>query len=216
MPGLTKVFSVLALIVLMGLAGAATAQPTVSGAPPVPPIPNTDVFTQMRLDFAQKNSNPGWDVDPERERLFKTIQDKDYVNAFNLAGVWLEKTPVDAPVHHLRAYSALQLGDYPAHFRHLAFYYGLLRSITAQGDGRSPETAWKVIAVAEEYAVLRHLDAKVKEQSLLVGMIDQMECDLDGQSVTFYFDVKIPMAKVHEMLNPQEPDGGTPPSPPGQ
>jgi len=44
---------------------------------------------------------------------------------------------------------------------------GVLDSILRSGDGRKPETAFQVIALSEEYAVMHHLGLRVAGQSLI-------------------------------------------------
>lgn len=56
------------------------------------------------------------------------------------------------------------------------------------GDGRTPETAWKVISVGEEYAILRVFGMKHLGQSLTPDWRDRMEVELDGAPLTLYFD----------------------------
>ena len=74
---------------------------------------------------------------------------------------------------------------------------GLLESIMGSGDGKSPETAWKVIQVPEEYMILLILGAKPVQQSLTntEPVCDMIEATIDGQTYTFYFDI----SKVMEL-----------------
>ncbi len=71
----------------------------------------------------------------------------------------------------------------------------ILDSILDSGDGNSPETAYVVINIVEEYAVLDHFGLRLTSQSLLnkdgrvydviVGTAE------DGAERDFYFDVTI-------------------------
>jgi tetratricopeptide (TPR) repeat protein len=83
-----------------------------------------------------------------------------------------------------------------------AFYYliayGLIQSILASGDGKTPETAYQVIAVSEEYVITDVLGYKVAQQVLLdiegssydeLKVIDR-ETD---EEMTLYFNVDILM-----------------------
>jgi hypothetical protein len=75
-------------------------------------------------------------------------------------------------------------------------FRGLIDSIRSSGDGKSPATAWVVISVDEEYAVLRALEFKPSGQSLLRQnghSYDVMKAkNDDGTEQTFYFNVDIP------------------------
>ncbi len=44
----------------------------------------------------------------------------------------------------------------------------LLQKILATGDGKTPETAYRVHSVGQEYAILRALGVEVRQQSLVV------------------------------------------------
>jgi len=77
--------------------------------------------------------------------------------------------------------------------------YGLIQSILGSGDGKSPETAYQVIAVTEEYIITDVLGYKVKEQALVdikgssYDLLDVTNIKTD-EKTTLYFNVDIPMA----------------------
>ena len=160
-------------------------------------------FTKMRMDYANSpDFSPMWKTEPEREKFFEALKNKDIEKALSISEQWLQKCPVDAEMHAYRGYICRDLGDLKTAFYHLHMYYGLLASVAASGDGRSTKTAWKVISVSEEYYLLREIGAKRKEQALIDGKYDQMVCDLKGREVTYYFDVSISMAWIHKSLKP--------------
>lgn len=71
---------------------------------------------------------------------------------------------------------------------------GLLRSIAQSGDGMTPETAYVVIGVAEEYTLLGARGVQVVRQSLLQtdkGPIDALEVvnPANNERQTVYFNV---------------------------
>jgi hypothetical protein len=70
---------------------------------------------------------------------------------------------------------------------------GLLRSIEQSGDGMTPETAYVVIGVAEEYSFLGATQVQVARQSLLQtdrGPVDALEVVApNGERQTVYFNV---------------------------
>ena len=81
---------------------------------------------------------------------------------------------------------ALAPGDAaPAPSAHIA-------KIMAKGDGRSPETAYKVGSVREEYEIVRALGLAVKSQSLIGGKkpYDMLEVvDARGNVLRLWFDI---------------------------
>jgi hypothetical protein len=167
----------------------------VLAADPAAGEPDVSFFTKLRMDYSKrKDFSPMWKINGEREAVVAAYKEKDYKRAFELAGQWLAKCPVDADIHTLRSASATPLGDIKSYIYHMHFAYGLMQSVTASGDGRTPKTAFKVISVAEEYSVLREFGAQVTKQALVDGPCDKMDCKFpDGTEVTLYFDVSIPM-----------------------
>lgn len=64
-----------------------------------------------------------------------------------------------------RAYS--EIGDRQKAEFHKTVYLGLVNSIIASGDGKSPETAYNVVTTEEEYAVMRALGLSVWSQEIV-------------------------------------------------
>ena len=166
-------------------------------------LPSPEDFTKLRMEFAQQPGfNPLWKIEPARMAIIEVYQGKDYQKAFDLAGSWLLQYPVDADIHFVRSGSANYLGDIVSATRHLYFAYGLLASIAESGDGKTPETAFKVISVSEEYSLLNDFGAKPIRQSLIEGPCDKMECQLpDGSPITYYFNVAISMAAMEKQMS---------------
>lgn len=69
----------------------------------------------------------------------------------------------------------------------------MLGTVMSSGDGLTPETAFKVIRIGDEYKVLQTMFkmGELRMQSRLVGDIDEM---------TLYFDTAIPSARDSEIL----------------
>jgi hypothetical protein len=91
------------------------------------------------------------------------------------AALALALSPVPAPAD----------GPPPAPSAHIA-------KIMAKGDGRSPETAWKVGSVREEYEIVAALGLTVKSQSLIGGKkpYDRLEvADAHGNLLRLWFDI---------------------------
>jgi hypothetical protein len=159
-------------------------------------------YTEQRMSLSQKpNYDPAWDHAEERQAMFDAFKAGDTAKTAALGKAWLEKFPVDAEAHLLIALAAKRAGDFKGYCEHMVPFYGLLESITSTGDGKTPETAFKVIAVAEEYFLLREIGATVKAQSL-VGSCDKMEVEFrGGEARTIYFDVSISLKAMQRMFD---------------
>jgi len=170
---------------------------------------NVDFFTKLRLDYAkdpQTKYFPNWDHDPEFEAIVKAYRAGKVDEVIKLADPWLKKCPVDADTHLRVAMSLKEIGDLPGYNYHLGVFYGLLQSITSAGDGLTPETAFKVISVQEEYQLLQEIGAKVEKQTLVTGPCDKMDVSRrDGKvKSTYYFNVAIPMRAMQDALDKKE------------
>lgn len=169
-----------------------------------PKLPTGQDFTDFRMAYAARpDFSPLWKGHEDREALFSAYKEKDHQKVADLSKPWLEKVPVDADAHFIRAQALKKLGDWPGFIYHWHCFYGLLQSITASGDGKSKETAFKVISVAEEYYVLDEIGAELIEQTLDIPC-DVMNVRLrDGTETTLYFDVSIPLKAMQRELSPQ-------------
>ena len=102
-----------------------------------------------------------------------------------------------------------------AHHRWMTYY--LAQAIMAGGDGNSDSTAWALIDVQEEHALISFLKyteepgAETYHLTTPYGTIDQVAATSDstGERRVFYFNVDYPMAwlKQHpDVRDPDDPD----------
>ena len=154
------------------------------------------------MDYAKHpDFNAMYKMDDQRDAILAAYKVKDYAKVIALTKPWLEKCPVDADMHYVRAQALNVQGDITHYAYELYFFYGLVQSIASSGDGASEKTAFKVISVDEEYYLLNDFGAKLGQQSLQ-GHCDVMKCTLpDGKEVTYYFDATIPLASEAKMMH---------------
>lgn len=158
-------------------------------------------FQSVRDNFAKSKSFSGtWVASTQRDALLKSYSEEKPQTFIQGAKNWLDKYPVDAKVHLMLANLLLRTGDYQGGVYHRTMFYGLLWSILASGDGKTPKTAYHVIATDEEYTVLNFIGAKLKKQSLQ-GENDVMEVEIDGKASVMYFDVSIGLNALDKELS---------------
>ena len=102
----------------------------------------------------------------------------------------------DIPIFSLVSnYSALlgKAGDEGAHADMRLYLFGITQDIAHSGDGLTPETAIRVIAVNEEYSWLFAKKLHATRQALIRNGDSQYDAieatDASGRSRTYYFDV---------------------------
>ena len=124
--------------------------------------------------------------------MFKAFNAKECGEATQHARAITERNYV-----HIHAHMVLDMclarTDPPRAPHHEAIVRGLLRSILDAGDGKSPQTAWPVITVAEEYALLNVLGLRKDKQSLIRAdghVYDRLDTrDAKGNVEVRYFNI---------------------------
>lgn len=161
---------------------------------PKPKITDKVGFTELRNTFAKRadfemrcvTSNP-------KSEIGKAMEAGQFRKAYEITSNWLNQCPVDARAH-MWAYGALkQLGEIEKADEHKRWYWGIIDSILKTGDGKSPQTAYVTISIAEEYSVIQYLGLKRVKQSVVNGppTVDKIIAQpLNGNSdeTTIYFN----------------------------
>lgn len=111
----------------------------------------------------------------------------------------LRNNPMDLEVRMLLDFTYDQLEQYDLSSHHYTFISGMLEAIFMSGDGQSFETAWKLVAVAEEYTLLGIMGLTLQSQALAEHngrFYDILVCtsnkNPDEAPVELYFDVTTP------------------------
>lgn len=126
-------------------------------------------YTALRDAYAAGASyNPYTGGTAELRRPFEqAFSAGDCESAIAQGQAILEKNFVSIDTHMIVGLCHRRLGQADKAQHHTSIGRGLIQSILASGDGKSPETAFSVISVAEEYSVLGSLGLKKVQQSLI-------------------------------------------------
>jgi len=129
---------------------------------------------------------------PEVLRTSKALLSIDYTNIF--AHRFLTETyQMNGDVANAKKYHDIE--------------FGLLNSITKNGNGVSCETGYPVVQVSEEYVILAFLQVQPIKQSLIKK--DGLACDqldvktADGTAKTYYFDIRKTLAAEAALYTPK-------------
>jgi hypothetical protein len=160
---------------------------------------NTDInYTRLRLGYMDSPEyKAAKDVSSSEDAMFEALNKKDYSVALKSAEAVLECNYVNIDAHYIAFIANQEMGATEKAEFHRTVFRGLINSIRNSGDGKSPETAWVVISVHEEYVLLRILGFKPSGQSVMQKdghSYDVMKVKnaTDGTEQTFYFNVDIP------------------------
>lgn len=160
---------------------------------------NTNIdYARLRLSYVESpERKKAKDTSADEKAMSQALQAKDFAGALKHADAVLDNDYVNLDAHFVAYVAERELGDANKAEFHRTVFRGLIDSIRNSGDGKSPEKAWVIISVHEEYVVLRAMGLRPSGQSL-VGknghMYDVMKAkDENGKEETFYFNTDIPM-----------------------
>jgi hypothetical protein len=161
---------------------------------------NTNIdYGRLRVTYMEspeyKNAK---DTTKEEKAMEVALGAKDYAGALKNAEAVLSNEYVNMDAQFVAYVANKETGATDQAEFHRAVFHGLVDSIFKSGDGKSPEKAWVVIKVHEEYVILRVLGYRPSEQALVNKdghAYDEMTVKNqdDGTEAKFFFNVDIPM-----------------------
>ncbi len=161
----------------------------------------TDIdYARLRLSYMDSPEyKAAKDTSKSEKAMFEELEKKDYPAALKDAEAVLASEYVNLDAHYVAMVANGEMGAADKAGFHNIVFRGLIKSILNSGDGKSPEKAWVVINVHEEYVVLNVLGFQrfPVQQSLMQKdghAYDVMKAKKfeDGTEQTFYFNVDIP------------------------
>jgi hypothetical protein len=174
--------------------------------------PNAD-WTQLRIAYAERPSFRAFAQSGAKRQMFQATSDCKV--ALPAARAVIEEAYVDADAHLVAAFCEEAAGQHAAAQLDRDIGSGLIHSIQT-GDGLSPASAFTPIDVDEEYALMRALGLKVREQAMIQKdghAYDALTADnARGQRATYYFLIDRILAAERAALAPGAVSEGGPPS----
>ena len=131
------------------------------------------------------------DLSDLKKKMYSQMANSDFDSIVSTTKKMLSIDYTNMTAHKILRQTYQILGDTINAKKYKQIQFGLLKSIVDNGDGKSCETAWPVIQISEEYYILEMLDAKLSKQSIdnNGGVCDKMEVDINGDKVTYYFEI---------------------------
>jgi len=126
-------------------------------------------FRELRLAYSESSDfTSGPDTTDQKKAMRQALNNKDFAKAIQNADTVLVSNFVDMDAHFVEYVAYRELKNPERADFHKFVLQNLLKSITASGDGKTPETAFEVIDVDEEYLLLRFMGLGLpKKQSYM-------------------------------------------------
>src|SRR5215831_1465533 len=189
------------ILLVASIAGCATS-PTKSATPPLnarTPLANpfSVDFDRLRAEFgARSDFVEICEKDRPLHQLADLVIQKDWNTILVTSEPWLQRCPVDIDAHLIRAVALKELKRLTESEHHMNWFRGLVDSVLTSGDGRTPQTAFVVISIAEEYSILRVLRVRPRRHMTLSSGVDELLVEIDGVAGTLYFS---PVAQARRL-----------------
>ena len=155
-------------------------------------------FKELRLAYTETSTYSPYGGDAESRRtMFDALKTREFDKALQNAETVLAKNYLDIMGHFGCFVSHRELAHADKATYHKFVFEGLLNSIKNSGDGKSEETAFVVITVDEEYALLNWLGLRPTGQALIhkdghnydrMTMTDSKTND----TITYFFNIDKP------------------------
>jgi hypothetical protein len=162
-------------------------------------------FAQLRALYAQSRAyNPyGTVITAATAAMRKAAAEDNCAETMKAAALVFQANPADIEAHYAAALCHKGHGDPARALYHEAAFKQLLAALLASGDGKSPQTAIKVISPGEEFFALSMLGLEPKDQALV--QTDGKLYDLftvvsekTGEKSEIFFDVSLPTATLRK------------------
>jgi Domain of unknown function (DUF4919) len=155
-------------------------------------------FARLRAEFGGRSDFVAiCERDRPLHRLAESARQQDWKDVVAASEPWLKQCPVDIDAHLIRAIALKEIGRVAESDDHVDWVRGLVDSVLTSGDGRTPQTAFVVISVAEEYSMLRVLRVRPIRHAILSGGVDELFVKGDdGVAGVIYFN---PAAHVRRL-----------------
>lgn len=143
------------------------------------------------------------------EKVRESMKNKDYAAALKLCKKELEKSPASLDLLQKAAACSYYVGEESD-----AYYQKIVQIIDvifASGDGKTEKTAFKVVAVSDEYFLLYGVFEVNLKQQALVGHCDRMTVyseDDPDDTLDLYFDVSLHLSRLNSIFGGFDTDSG--------
>lgn len=163
-------------------------------------------FAALRYAYAESANYDGYGGGPPgaQKAMAEAFRAGDCKQALVQAKLILDSMYIDIPAHIVASRCSAETYEVGTSNFHRAIAMGLERSILSSGDGKSPQTAYVVVRISEEYHMIGILGFRPGKQSLVHDgghSYDLMQVtDASGKEVSIYFQIDRVLAGLTKKL----------------
>lgn len=169
-------------------------------------------FTDLRMSYAGTTFYaPDMEDHEVQLRMRSAMVAGEFETALAHADTLLGTNYLGMEAHYVCLVAHQELGDQARSDHHAWMVNRLLKSIMASGDGTTPQTAFVVVSVAEEYDMIQIHALQQEEQRMeeIGGIPYDIMTVVDPETNRkhiFYFDISRPMAHLQRGMNGAAPE----------
>ena len=129
-------------------------------------------------------------MDSLEKMMYVELDKSNYPGVVRITKQMLSIDYTNMLAHKMLRQTFTMAGDTANARKYHDIQFGLLNSIVKSGNGKACETGWHIVQMSEEAFILKMLDAKVVQQSIVTkgGQCDKMDVMVDGKKKTYYFE----------------------------
>lgn len=163
-------------------------------------------FRELRMAYTETSDYSPYGGDREtRQKMFAALKANEFAQALESAEKILAKNFVEINAQFAAYVANRELGKTDKATFHKFMFDGLIKSITASGDGKTAETAFVVISTDEEYVLFNFLGLRATNQSLIAQnghSYDRMTAinPKTNETVTYFFNIDKPFNWLGQSL----------------
>ncbi len=152
------------------------------------------------LQFNKKSTM----YDSLKHELYKEIRNKNYDKVIRITQSMLSIDYTSMFAHKYLQQTYKIIGDTVNRNKYHDIEFGLLRSITGSGDGKTCASGWHVVQIEEEYFILNMLGTTLQRQSISnegKNVCDKMEVKTEeGETKIYFFEANRVFEKEKKMF----------------
>lgn len=163
-------------------------------------------FRELRMAYTETSDYSPYGGDRDtRQKMFAALKAKEFEQALESAEKILARNFVEINAQFGAYVANRELGNADKATFHRFVFDGLIKSITASGDGQSAATAFVVISTDEEYVLLNFMGLRATGQSLITQnghSFDRMTAlnPKTNETVNYFFNIDKPFNWLGQSL----------------